>query len=242
MTTAAQTRPRGIEVHADAARTPAPAAPPAPPLADPSSWSQYFEEIYRDAGGNSVQVPWADRGPNPSLQAWLNADAPGLIRPGATVVVVGCGLGQDVRELAGRGYDTLGFDVSPTGIAWARQRHPDLSDRLMVADLFALPPSIVRRADLVVEINTLQALHPELRPQAAGAIVSLARPRGTVLAICRGRDTGDPLPENPPFPLSAQELTDLMGTHGLVPVRAVDDFMDDETPPVRRLRGAFRRG
>lgn len=215
----------------------------APATADPKAWVRYFEEIYRRAEGDSGHVPWADSHANPALVAWLNAEAPSVVRPGAAVTVVGCGLGHDVIELAGRGYDVMGFDVSGTAIDWARRLHPEAADRFMVANLFDLPPAMARRADLVVEVCTLQSLHPSLREAAASAIVSLARPRGTVLAVCRGRDEADPVdPDSPPpYPLCGTELSGLMESFGWHATRPVDDFWDEETPPKRRLRGAFKR-
>jgi len=213
----------------------------APTSASPSEWLAFFESIYEGAGGDAAAVPWVDGRANPALVSWLNAEAPGTLRPGATVVVVGCGLGDDVGELASRGYDAVGFDCSRTAVAWARRRHTDLADRLIHADLFSLPPGLLRRHDLVVEINTVQSLHPSLRPQAVRGIVSLARPRGSVLAICRGREEGEALPESPPYPLTASELESLFGEQGLAPARSMDAFYDDEVPPVYRLRGVFRR-
>lgn len=215
----------------------------APATADPKAWVRYFEEIYRRAEGDSGHVPWADSHANPALVAWLNAEAPNLVRPGATATVVGCGLGHDVVELAGRGYDVMGFDVSPTAIDWARRLHPEAADRFHVANLFDLPHGLLRRADLVVEVCTLQSLHPSLREAAASPIVSLARPRGTVLAICRGRDEGDLLEHYtmPPYPVCCGELCGLMESQGWYPTRSVDDFLDDETPATRRIRAAFKR-
>jgi hypothetical protein len=112
----------------------------------------------------------------------------------------------------------------------------------MVADLFAPPSSLLRRGDLVVEINTLQAVHPSMRGSAAAAIASLARPRGTILVICRGREEREAMPDAPPFPISPRELTALFAPNGWSPMRAVDDFLDDEVPPKRRLRVALKRG
>lgn len=217
------------------------AGPPTPPTGpDREAWNRFFDDLYRSAGQETVRIPWADGRPNPAMVAWLNAEAPGLLRPGATVAVVGCGLGDDAAELEARGYDVLGFDVSPRAVEWARQLHPTLGERLIVADLLELPPRLLRRFDLVVEIYTLQSLHPDLRPAAAAAVASLARPRGAVLAICRGRDESEPL-EGPPFPLTVRELTELMQAQGLAPAHAIDDFLDDQAPPQRRLRGLFRR-
>ncbi|MFM9995918.1 MAG: class I SAM-dependent methyltransferase [Phycisphaerales bacterium] len=238
MATLIQNRPVHVGVEA---ATLGPAVAPA--TTDPNAWVRYFEEIYHRADGDTGHVPWADSHANPALVSWLNAEAPSVIRPGAAVTVVGCGLGHDVVELAGRGYDVLGFDVSPTAIDWAKRLHPEIADRLVAADLFNLPAGLPRRADLVVEVCTLQALHPSLREHAAQAAVTLARPRGCVLAICRGRDEVEPLEAAtaPPYPLTCSELCGLMEAQGWYPTRPVDDFVDDETPPKRRLRAAFKR-
>ncbi len=213
----------------------------APTSGRAEDWSAFFESVYQEASGDAGAVPWANAAPNPALVSWLNSEAPGLIRPGATVAVVGCGLGDDVRELADRGYDVVGFDCSPTAISWARRRHTVIADRLLLADLFALPSTLARRHDLVVEINTLQAIDPSLRPPAAAGVVSLARPRGAVLVVCRAREEHDALPPEPPFPLTLGELETLMAENGLAPMGPADSFVDDECPPIRRLRAVFRR-
>ena len=49
-------------------------------------------------------------------------------------VVVGCGLGDDVAELLSRGYDAVGFDVSPTAIGWARPTWMGVDYPAMKAD------------------------------------------------------------------------------------------------------------
>lgn len=231
MASAIQTSPRAVEVHTSGV-----CAPPA--TADAAAWAEFFDEVYREAAGDPARIPWAAGRADPSLQDWLNDVAPGLVRPGAAAVVVGCGLGDDARELADRGYEVTAFDVSPAAIRWARERHPDLSERFHVADLFSIPPSLCRRADLVVEAHTLQALHPELRARAAAGVASLARPRGTILAICAGREEGEPLPDSPPFPLCARELADLMSAHGFAPTGPIED---SASAGGRRLRAAFRR-
>ena len=177
------------------------------------------------------------------MVAWLNAEAPGIVRPGSRVAVVGCGLGDDVAELASRGYDAVGFDVSPTAIEWARRRFPSLAASFIVADLFALPARLCRRFDLVVEIYTIQALPVPMREEAARRIASLAGSKGHVLTICRGRDESELLETfaGPPWPLTVSELTGLMEAAGMRPTQPVADFEDDQTPPKRRLRAVFAR-
>lgn len=212
-------------------------------LAPPGPEAATFDAIYRDAAGDATRIPWAHGRANPMMVSWLNAEAPGLVRPGSRAIVVGCGLGDDVAELISRGYDAAGFDISPTAIGWARERFPDLASQFSIADLFSLPGKFRHRFDLVIEVYTLQALDPARREQAAAAVASLAGPQGHVLAICRGRDDSHLLEnvQGPPWPLCPSELLGLMETSGLRPLRPVDDFMDDEPTPQRRLRGVFVR-
>ncbi len=201
----------------------------------------WHESVYATAAGDMNKVRWAHGRANPMMVSWLNAEAPGLVRPGARVVVVGCGLGDDVAELTARGYDAIGFDVSPTAISWARRRFPDQASCFVAADLLKPPEKFRHRFDLVIENYTLQSLHPTQREDAASALGSLASPRGVVLTICRARDESQLLEQvdGPPWPLTSGELAGLMEAAGLRPMRPMDDFSDDEAPPVRRLRGVF---
>lgn len=204
---------------------------------------EWFEEVYRDAAGELAGVPWARGATNPCLLSWLNVEASAKVRPGSRAIVVGCGLGDDVVELLNRGYDACGFDVSATAITWARQRFPDRASAFLHADLMSLPARYRHRFELVVEVNTLQAVHPSQREIAAQAIGDLCGPRGVVVAVCRGRDESVLLEtvQGPPWPLASGELAGLMEVAGLKPSRGIDDFEDECTPPVRRLRGVFER-
>lgn len=201
----------------------------------------WYDEMYRAAAGDMAKVPWADARANPSLVSWLNAEAPGRVRPGSRAVVVGCGLGDDVAELTNRGYDAVGFDVSPVAIDWARKRFPQQANAFCVTDLLSVPSRFRHRFDLVVEVSTIQAMDPAQRESAAAAIASLLCPRGVMVVIARGREESELLEsvQGPPWPLTRTELLGLMESAGLKPTRAIDEFMDDEQPAKRRLRGAF---
>jgi ubiquinone/menaquinone biosynthesis C-methylase UbiE len=150
-------------------------------------------------------------------------------------MVVGAGLGDDAEELARRGLAVTAFDVAPTAVDWARRRFADSAVDYVVADVLAPPPEWQAAFDFVLESYTLQVLPPALRPLAADAIAAMLAPGGTLLVIARGRhpheDDGAM-----PWPLTPDELRGLFADLRLV---RFEDFLDDEDPPVRRLRAEY---
>lgn len=183
-----------------------------------------FEQMYQSVGDDLTRVPWANLRGNPCLVAWLDQHpAP----PGKQVLVVACGLGDDAEELSRRGYDVTAFDASPTAIGWARQRFPESGIDFEVADLFDLPPAWRERFDLVVEINTIQALPPPRHRATMAAIASLVAPGGRLVVITFGRDEDGAAENGPPFPLSRAELNAFAG-EGLREVEATEDTFVNE--------------
>ena len=198
---------------------------------DPCGW---FDPLYRAANGDPAQVQWADLAPNPHVVEWLDAQ-PSPAR-GLRVLDVGCGLGDTAEELARRGYDVTAFDVSPTAIDWCRRRFPASGVDYQTADLLAPPATWRHRFDLVVEVYTLQVLQLDLRRRAQESLAQCVAPGGSLLVICRGRDQSDPV-GNMPWPLTRTELDDFT-TFGLRRA-SFEEFVDNETPPVRRFRAVF---
>ncbi|MEM9415294.1 MAG: class I SAM-dependent methyltransferase [Planctomycetota bacterium] len=210
-----------------------------------------FEALYAQVEGDAGRVPWADLRPNPILRRWLDGQKVGWpsrpsgrptgetpVPPIPSAAVVGCGLGDDANLLAEHGYDTLGFDVAPTAIDWARRRFTHDRLRFEAADLFDLPAEWRGAFELVIEIYTFQSLPLAVRPSAMDSAASLVAPGGTLLVICRGRDEDEPATKLP-FPLLKSELGRISES-GLVEAR-FEDFMDDEAPPVRRFIAEYER-
>ena len=200
---------------------------------DPTGW---FEPLYAEAAGNPSLIPWADLVPNPTFTEW--ADRSGLVGGGKSALVVGCGLGDDAEELRRRGFRVTAFDISRTAIAWCRRRFPDSAVQYVESDLFNPPPEWRLAFDFVLESYTLQALPAETRARGIDQIATFVDPCGRLLVICRGRRPEEP-DAGPPWPLRRDELDRFLNA-GLASA-GFEEFMDSESPPVRRFRACYRR-
>jgi hypothetical protein len=198
---------------------------------------RWCEALYREAGAALDRVFWADQVPNPMLvERWerWRADLP----PSPRVLVTGAGYGDDAAWLADQGARVSAFDVSPSAVRRARERFPSSPVRWFAGDLLAPP---VRRGapfDLVVEVYTLQVLPPERRALAWAPLTSLVAPGGELWLVARAR-TADEDPGELPWPLLRGELDRL--DREPLEARSVEEFLDQEEPPARRLVARYRR-
>jgi SAM-dependent methyltransferase len=198
---------------------------------DATGW---FERLYEAAADGDAVVPWDHDEPRPSLVEWM--ERRGLEGAGRRAIVVGCGFGAEAEYIAGLGFDTLAFDISPTAIRLARERHPDSRVNYTSADLLDLPADWVGAFDLVVEVITVQSLPDSLRAQAIAGVANLVAPGGTLIAIAAARDhDGEPV-DGPPWPLTRDEIDSFARSGALEPVE-IERFTD--TMP--RWRAEFRR-
>ncbi|MGF1542339.1 MAG: class I SAM-dependent methyltransferase [Pleurocapsa sp.] len=195
---------------------------------NPSGW---FEELYATAQGDKDAIPWAKLTINPHLANWIEQNPHQGV--GKTALVVGCGLGDDAEAIAKLGYQTVAFDISPTAIAWCKQRFPDSQVNYLVDDL--LQPSVLteRKFDFVVESYTLQALPATVRHRAIAQLPQFVAPQGRLLIICRGRELDEPEGELP-WHLTIEELAELE-VLGLKQV-ALEDYLDGLNNTVRYFR------
>jgi SAM-dependent methyltransferase len=164
---------------------------------DATGW---FDRLYREAADGRAVVPWDQPAPSGGL------DSAGLAGgDGKRALVVGCGLGRDAEFVAGLGYATTAFDISPTAVRDARTRHHGSPVDYQVADLLSPPPSWAQAFDLVVESNTVQALPRSLRAPATAAVASFVAPGGTLLVLAAALDS--PGSDGPPWPLTREEVS-----------------------------------
>lgn len=164
---------------------------------DATGW---FDRLYSAGAAGEVSMPWDRDEPHPLLREW--AERRGVRGEGRRAVVVGCGLGGDAQYVAGLGFDTVGFDIAPTAVRVARERHPDSPVDYRVADLLDLPDEWRRAFDLVVEVFTLQALPDPPRGDAIAGVNGLVKPDGTLLLVAFRATEGDDPQQGPPFSLT----------------------------------------
>jgi SAM-dependent methyltransferase len=195
----------------------------------------WFERLYAEGEAGTAVVPWVLGEPNESLVEW----AGGLEGTGRRALVVGCGTGEDAEYLAGLGFAVTGFDIAPTAIAAARERHPDSAVVYQVADLLNLPAAWSGAFDLVVEIYTVQPLFGEVRVRALASLHGPVAPGGTLLVISWAADADNPErdPAMMPWPLTRAELD---AAAGPLRARRIERFMG-QVPPLPRWRAEFTR-
>jgi SAM-dependent methyltransferase len=189
----------------------------------------WFDEFYKEAGGDNAQIPWADLEPNAYFRQWV--EETGLKGTGRNALVVGCGLGDDAKYLNDLGFEVTGFDISPTAIDWARRLHAAIGIRFDVADLFSPPSEWIGAFDFVLEIYTIQPLPMEMRSSVIDSIAAFVAPGGELVVVTRGRED-DEEPIELPWPLSRLDLS-RFETHGMkqTDFRIYDG--DDDTPVPR---------
>jgi SAM-dependent methyltransferase len=179
---------------------------------DPTGW---FEALYAEANSGQAVVPWDRGAPHPLLADWADQQHPA--GQGKRALIVGCGPGYDSEFIASFGFETVAFDIAPSGIRAARDRFPDSSVNYQVADLLDPPAEFHAAFDLVIEIFTVQALPIRLHQPATENVSSFVAPGGTLIVIAAARDEADGPVTGPPWPLTRPEV-EAFSAHALQPV------------------------
>ena len=192
----------------------------------------FFNAVYQRAGGDAVNVPWADLHPKEKLSDWLK-DRNGQ---GQTALDIACGLGDNAEAISEHGYQTTAFDVALDAISWAKKRFPESAIQYQQADLFELPSNWLGGFDLVHECYTLQALPLQMFEKSARAVANLVKPGGTLLIYTRillePREQA-----GPPWPL-IKEQAELFSTLGFKLIS--EDYFTIDRPDRRIPHGFYQ--
>lgn len=157
------------------------------PMGTPQAfWNSFYE--------GEDRLPWDMGRPTPVLAEALDlAAALGGLRPGAEVVVPGCGYGHDAAGLAERGFRATGLDFSPHAIAGARSRYGD-SARWTQADWYA--PAL-GPWDAIFDHTCFVAMPVETRGAYVATCAGHLRPGGLWLLVAFHDVEGRPVPPHP---------------------------------------------
>jgi 2-polyprenyl-3-methyl-5-hydroxy-6-metoxy-1,4-benzoquinol methylase len=134
----------------------------------------YWNRIYEEEG----RPGWDMDGATPLLDELLELARPLGLRPGASLVVPGCGYGHDAVALEARGFAVTGLDFAPLAIQGAMQRY---GDRVAwsQADWFT---THLGPWDAIFDHTCFVAMDPARRPAYVEACAGHLKPGGLWLA------------------------------------------------------------
>ena len=157
---------------------------------------EFWEDLYARRGDG-----WELGGPAPPLADFLDTTPP----PRGRVAVPGCGRGHDVRLLARRGYDAVGFDFAPVAVAEARTLAAREGSAAVFEqrDVLTVARALDHAFDGVWEYTCFCAIDPARRGEYVRAVAALLRPGGWLLACFFPLGAAG---AGPPFPVTRAEV------------------------------------
>lgn len=161
----------------------------------------YWNRIYEDEG----RPGWDMDGATPLVQEMLDLALPLGLRPGASLVVPGCGYGHDAVDLEARGFAVTGLDFAPLAIQGAMQRY---GNRVAwsQADWFTTQ---LGPWDAIFDHTCFVAMDPARRPAYVEACAGHLKPGGLWMAGLFHDVNGRP---GPPHAIPMAEMQTLAET------------------------------
>ncbi len=156
----------------------------------------FWTDLYARGGDG-----WELRQPAQPLVEFVETTPPARGR----VAVPGCGRGHDVRYLARRGYEAIGFDFSPAAIREAQTlvRTEGVRAELVERDIFSLARDYANAFDGIWEYTCFCAIDPARRAEYVRTMATILRPGGWLLACFFPLRRWAP---GPPFRVSQMEV------------------------------------
>lgn len=150
-------------------------------MTEDRSWARAADRLGRDAAAEGEPTRWVE-------ELWSSAERDEIDTPWDHA-----------------GWETVAFDISPAAVRLVTQRYPDTEVDYRTGDLLDLADDMVGAFDLVVEVFTVQAMPPTVRPQAVEGIRRLLAPGGTAVVVQFVRGDTDP-DDGPPWLLDQAEM------------------------------------
>lgn len=165
-------------------------------LAQDSSKPEFWESRYQDN-----LIPW-DAGKVPEL---LRQYLPKL-RPGARILIPGCGSAHEARHLAENGFEVLAIDFSPAAVDLAKKNLARFGDIVQLADFFQFDAGAP--FDAIYERAFLCALPRKMWDAYPERCAQLLKPGGVIAGFFFLAETA----KGPPFGTNERELDTLLGS------------------------------
>ena len=157
-----------------------------------------------------------------------------------SILDLGTGPGTQAIELARRGFDVTGTDISSTAIAQAQRRAQALGIACRFFQDDILHTRLNRQFDIVIDRGCLHVFPPQRRSEYVGSVIKLIRSGGYLLIKCFSSDS----PANPPpFGFAPSEMVELFAQS---PLRVCDirfgQYQGQMDPPPKALFCVLRNG
>jgi SAM-dependent methyltransferase len=136
-------------------------------------WNQFYTD--RDK-----PVPFFVAKPDENLVSYVDRD---LLRPGGRALDLGCGPGRNALYLAAAGFAVDAVDLSPTAIAWARERAGDTDIRFLQGNAFTMP-ELTGPYDLIYDSGCFHHLPPHRRVSYLSLLERSLAPNGHLALTC----------------------------------------------------------
>jgi SAM-dependent methyltransferase len=139
-----------------------------------------MDDVYKNMSLN--EIPWNSETPPDLVVEVVDS---GKVQPCRTLDL-GCGAGNYVIYLAGRGFEATGIDFSPTAIDIAKQNAEakGLKCEFIVADVLEELNAIERKWDFVYDWGLLHHIFPEQRQKYVENVSRILNPKGKYLSLC----------------------------------------------------------
>ncbi len=145
-----------------------------------SGGAGWWDEFYAD---REKSVPFFADKPDENLVSYVER---GLVRP-QRALDLGCGAGRNALHLARRGFEVDAVDLSPTAVAWARERAHDAEAghrvRFVCGDAFN-EPALSGPYDLVYDSGCFHHLPPHRRVSYLDLLDRVLAPGGHLGLAC----------------------------------------------------------
>ena len=145
-----------------------------------SGESRDIDEIYRNLPPD--EIPWNREQPPEALVELVES---GRVQP-CRCIDLGCGTGNYVIFLAGKGFTVTGIDASPAAISIARDRaeKKGVQCDFLIADVLHAADQVQVTFDFAYDWEVLHHVFPEEREQYVDNVFSLLNSGGKYLSIC----------------------------------------------------------